>query len=342
MKKLAQVLLVLMVLFSCSATKSKVDKSSKINNDRAVEQVKSIVVPYTLENVKQIVTKESIKKNLEYLASDALEGRNTGTEGIEKAAVYIEEFFKKHNIKPYFETYRDSFNVEKIIGYNVVGYIEGNDEKLKNEFVILGAHYDHIGTAKEVNGDVIANGANDNAAGTSAVLEIAKYLAKTKGNKRSIMFALFSAEEKGLLGSKHLSKRLKDKGLNLYTMVNFEMVGVPFKDRDYEAFITGYDMSNMADKINSYTESSLIGKSEVAIEYNLFKRSDNYPFYQEFNVPCQTISSCDMSNFDYYHHVDDELDQLDFEFMESLIRKIIPAIEKMSSTETKEIKMDNE
>ncbi|GAA4887894.1 M28 family metallopeptidase [Flaviramulus aquimarinus] len=343
MKKLVQALLILAILFSCSATKNNTGgKSSKINNDTAVEQVKSIVVPYTLENVKQIITKESIKKNLEYLASDALEGRNTGTKGIEKAAVYIEEFFEKHNIKPYFETYRDTFNMEKIIGYNVVGYIEGSDEKLKNEFVVLGAHYDHIGTTKEFNSDTIANGANDNAAGTSAVLEIAKYLANKKDNKRSIMFALFSAEEKGLLGSKHLSKRLKGENLNLYTMVNFEMVGVPFKDRNYEAFVTGFDLSNMAEKINSYTASGLIGKSEVAIKYNLFERSDNYPFYQEFNVPCQSISSCDMSNFDYYHHVDDEVDKLDFEFMTSLIIKVIPAIEKMSNTETKEIKMYNE
>ncbi|WP_425550220.1 M28 family metallopeptidase [Algibacter agarivorans] len=286
------------------------------------------------------VSENEVKSSLEYLASDGLEGRNTGSKGIEKAAVFIENIFKENNIKPYFETYRDSFNVKEVIGYNVIGYIEGNDPNLKNEFVILGAHYDHIGTVKMVNGDVIANGANDNATGTSAVIAMAKYFADKKNNKRSIMFTLFSAEEKGLLGSKHLSKRLKGDNLNLYTMVNFEMIGVPFKDRGYEVFVSGYDMSNMAKKINAYTESNLIGKSEIALKYSLFKRSDNYPFYTEFNVPCQTISSCDMTNFDFYHHVDDEIDKLDFKFMQRLINKIIPAIEKMSNTPTKEIKLN--
>jgi hypothetical protein len=124
-----------------------------------------------------------IKSNLEYLASDELEGRNTGTVGIEKAAIFIEDFFKKNKVQPYFKTYRDSFNLKDIVGYNIVGYIEGNDKELKDEFVILGAHYDHIGTAKEVNGDTIANGANDDASGTVADMEWAKYFSKSKTNK---------------------------------------------------------------------------------------------------------------------------------------------------------------
>ncbi|GAL62396.1 M20/M25/M40 family metallo-hydrolase [Algibacter lectus] len=109
----------------------------------------------------------------------------------------------------------------------MVGYIEGNDPGLKDEFVILGAHYDHIGTAKEVNGDVIANGANDDASGTVAVMEWAKYFSQTKTNKRSVLFTLYAAEEMGLKGSGHLAERLKSDSLNVYTMINFEMIGVP-------------------------------------------------------------------------------------------------------------------
>ena len=90
------------------------------------------------------------------LASDALKGRQTGTIGIEAAAKFIEYIFQKHNVQPYFKTYRDSFKVKKLNGYNVVGYLEGSDPELKNEFVVLGAHYDHIGVAKEVDGDKIA------------------------------------------------------------------------------------------------------------------------------------------------------------------------------------------
>jgi len=284
-------------------------------------------------------TSTQLKEMVNYLASDELEGRKAGTNGIDKAASFIQKHFQSYGIKPYFETYRDSFKIKDIDAFNVVGFIEGNDPNLKNEIIILGAHYDHIGTSKKVENDIIANGANDNAAGTGAVIAMAKYFAAKKNNKRSIMFALFSAEEMGLLGSKHLSKKLKDQDLDLYAMINFEMIGVPFPDRDYVAFVSGYELSNMAEKINEYTDSNLMGFSEKAKGFQLFKQSDNYTFYKDFKLPCQTISSCDLSNYDYYHHVGDEADKMDYEHMANLINKIIPAIETMSNTPTKEIKM---
>lgn len=290
----------------------------------------------------KLATSEELKEIVSFLASDDLKGRDTGFEGIEKAAIYIENIFKQNKIKPYFKTYRDSFNLKGVDAYNIVGFIEGNDENLKKEIVIIGAHYDHIGSAKKVGDDTIANGANDNAAGTSGVLEIAEYFATTRNNKRSIMIALFSAEEKGLKGSQHLAKKLKEQNINLYTMLNFEMIGVPFTDRPYQAFLTGYELSNMSAKINEYTNSNLTGFSEVSKKYDLFKHSDNYTFYQEFKVPSQTISSCDLSNYDYYHHVDDEADKLDYNHMVSFINKVIPAIETMCNTPTKEIKMNHE
>ncbi|WP_418510208.1 M28 family peptidase [Corallibacter sp.] len=284
------------------------------------------------------ITSEEVKNMVSYLASDELNGRDTGTSGIEKAALFIEKKLESYNVKPYFETYRDSFKVKGMNAYNVVGYLEGVDPKLKDEFVVIGAHYDHIGISKRiVDNDSIANGANDNAAGTSSVLAMAKYFAAKKNNKRSLLFVLFSAEEKGLLGSDHLAKKLKAENFNLYTMVNMEMIGVPFKDRDYIAFLTGYDVSNMAEKINEYAGAHIVGASDVAKKYNLFRQSDNYAFYKAFNLPCHTISSCDLSNYDYYHHVDDEADKLDYTHMANLINTIIPAIEAMSNTPTKEI-----
>ena len=299
--------------------------------------------PLLKTNPKPItITSNQVKNMVSYLASDELEGRNTGTVGIEKAAVYIEGFFKNNNIEPYFETYRDTFNAKGVVGYNIIGYLEGTDPNLKNEVIILGAHYDHIGFGKKVENDSIANGANDDATGTSAVMAMAHYFATVKNNKRSIMFALFSGEEMGLLGSKHLAERLKSNGLNLYTMIEFEMIGVPMKDKEYTAYITGFDLSNMASKINEYTNSNLVGLLQKAKEYQLFYRSDNYSFYKEFNEPSQTISTFDFTNYDYYHHVKDEASQMDFEFMASLINKTIPAIEKMSNTPTKEIQMNNE
>lgn len=294
-------------------------------------------------SIKTITIKEDIvKASLSYLASDVLEGRNTGSKGIEKAAIYIENIFIENNIKPYFETYRDSFNVKEVIGYNIVGYIEGNDSELKNEFVILGAHYDHIGAVKEINRDTIANGANDDASGTVAVLEWAKYFSKTKSNKRSVLFTLYSAEEMGLKGSEHLAKRLKEANLNLYTMLNFEMIGVPRAETETMAYITGYKKSNMAEKLNGYTKSEIVGFLPQAKAYNLFKRSDNYPFYNIFKVPAQAISTFDFTNFEYYHHVDDEADKMDFKHMTSFINKMIPTLEGMINASEKEIKMNDE
>ena len=317
MKKIILVVAVFAVLLSCK---------TKVN-----EVVKPVDYTVTSQEVKSIVS---------YLASDDLKGRDVGSKGIADAATYVEDKLKSYGATPYFDTYRDNFKVGDLDAFNVVGYLEGNDADLKNEFVLIGAHYDHIGQSKTVANDSIANGANDNAAGTSGVLALAKYFGAKKTNKRSLLFVTFSAEEKGLLGSKHLANRLKEANIDLYTMLNLEMIGVPFKDRDYQAFITGFDKSNLAETMNGYAGTKLIGFSDVAAKYSLFKRSDNYPFFEAFNVPSHTVSSCDLSNFDFYHHVDDEVDQLDYPFMTSLINNLAPVIEQITNASTKEIKLN--
>ncbi|GAA4271378.1 M28 family metallopeptidase [Aquimarina gracilis] len=285
-------------------------------------------------------TSSEVKDIMSFLASDELAGRNTGSEGLEKAAQFIESEFKEFGLLPYFDTYRNVFDAKGTETFNVVGYLKGTDEKLAKEFIIIGAHFDHIGSGKDVNGDTIANGANDNAAGSTAVISLAKQFAQLKNNKRSILFVLFGAEEIGLLGSAHLAKVLKEKNLDLYTMVNFEMIGVPLNEKSYKAYITGYEISNMADKINEYVGSELIGFFSKAKEFQLFRRSDNYPFYSAFNVPCQTVSTFDFTNYSYYHHVDDEVSEMDFEFMTELINSFVPAITKMANSTHKEIKLN--
>ncbi len=279
-----------------------------------------------------------MKSLMEFLASDELEGRDTGSEGIEKAAKYSMDIFEKNNIEPYFSTYLDTLSNFEKPAYNVVGVLEGNDPNLKKEFVIIGAHYDHIGLQTPVNGDAIANGANDNASGTATVLELARYFGNSKTNKRSIIFALFSAEEKGLLGSDHLAKKLKEQNLNLYTMLNFEMVGVPLVDKDYFMYVTGYELSNLATVSNRYSQTNLVGFLPSAKEFELFKRSDNYPFHKVFNVPSQTFCTFDFTNFDHYHQVGDENSLMDFEHMALLVNKTIPVIEGILNAPTKEIK----
>jgi len=325
MKKILSIL-IFIILIACSVKQKGAD--GKKGKDGANSRIQ--------------ITQNDIKVSMEYLASDELEGRATGSEGIEKAAVFIENYLKKNTIKPYFETYRDTFMLGDIIGYNIVGMIEGNDPKLKNEFIILGGHYDHIGTGKEVNGDTIANGANDDASGTIAAMEFGKYFAKTKTNKRSILITLYAAEELGLKGSDHLAKRLKENSLDAYTMINFEMIGVPRASDKPMAYMSGYNRSNFPPILNKYAGDEVIGFFSRAKEMNLFMRSDNFPFYNELKIPAHAISTFDFTNFEYYHHVDDEADQMNYEHMASFINKMIPALEGMMNAPTKEVVLNND
>jgi Zn-dependent M28 family amino/carboxypeptidase len=297
------------------------------------------IVPAPLE-IRYKVKENDVAATLKYLSSDELEGRESGTKGMEKAAGYLEEFFKTNNVKPYFSSYRDTITNFKGLAYNVVGYIEGSDPLLKKEFLLISGHYDHIGLSKEgINGDFINNGANDDASGTTAVAEMAKYFSVAGSNKRSILFVFFVGEEKGLLGSKHLAKKLKAQNFNLYAQFNIEMIGVPMK-RDYLAYLTGFEKSNMADKINEYTGKKSIGFLPKAAEYKLFYRSDNYSFYDVFKVPCQSVSTFDFENFDYYHHVSDEYKAMNIEHMTRFIQEMLPAVTQMVNSPTQEIHMN--
>lgn len=282
-------------------------------------------------------TQQSVETTLKFLSSDELQGREAGSKGLEQAAQYLEDNFIRNGIKPYFVSYKDTIGNYTKTTFNVVGYLEGTDPVLKKEFVIFGAHYDHIGIAKEgIAGDTINNGANDDASGVTAVTELANYFGKAKNNKRSILFCYFTAEEVGLLGSKHLSDKLKKQNFNLYAMLNFEMIGVPMK-KDMLAYITGWGMSNMGDKVNEYTGKNIVGNLPAEMQYQLFRRSDNYPFYTAFNVPSQTICTFDFENYDYYHHVKDEFEMLDTVHMTNFVNTMLPAVTKMVNTPTKEI-----
>lgn len=277
----------------------------------------------------------SAKSALKYLSSDELSGRDTGSEGIEKAAIYIEKSFEKFDVQPYFETYRDSFKLKQVDGYNVVGVLKSKE---KNDLkpLVIGAHFDHIGHIEAIENDSIANGANDNASGTVAVLELAKFLSD-KELKRDVIFALFSAEEKGLVGSKHLANKMKDMEVEPYVVFNIEMLGVQMQGKDYRAYVTGYEMSNLAEVFNGFyeDEEEFLGFLPQAAQYGLFKRSDNYPFFEVFNVPSHTICTFDFTNYDYYHHVKDEYEELDVEAYVKLVDDLKPGVlQLINSTET--------
>lgn len=335
--KIAISLLGLLVAMTCGAPKliETNPENIKTAEPGGPEGLKAKIEPKV--SIDGFTSAKNIESIMSFLASDELKGRDSGSEGIEIAAKYIEKHFAENDIQPYFTSYRDTLSNFEKTSYNIVGLLQGNDPILKDEYIVIGAHYDHIGIIKEENGDAIANGANDNASGTTSVMEIARYFAKHKINKRSLIFALFSAEEKGLLGSRHLAKKLKEQQLNLYTMLNFEMIGVPLKGRDYDLYVTGYEMSNLAEVSNKYAGEKLIGFLPTAKEYNLFQRSDNYDFYKEFKVPSHTYCTFDFTNFNHYHKVGDELELMDFNHMANMINKLLPVLEGISNAPTQEV-----
>ncbi|WP_378186716.1 M28 family metallopeptidase [Aquimarina sp. W85] len=295
-----------------------------------------------LKRVDTIEIKTALQQHITYLASDSLQGRALGSKGYELSAAYAIKEFKSYGVVPFFTTYEDPFIAKGIDTKNIVAFIKGNDSLLSREYIVLGAHLDHIGIQKQAvkTMDSIANGANDNATGVSVVLSLAKHFAKIKSTKRSLIFILFGAEESGLIGSAHIANRFKELEVPIYTMLNFEMVGVPMVDKSYNAYLTGFAKSNMADKLNSYAHKDWIGFLPKAEEYQLFKRSDNYSFYKELKIPSHTLSAFDFSNYDYYHHVDDETSHMNIDFMTALVESIIVCVEKMANTADKEIRLN--
>ena len=125
-------------------------------------------------------------------------------------------------------------------------------------------------------------------------------------------------------------------------MINFEMIGVSRAEGESMAYMSGFERSNFAETLNNYADEEVIGFFPKAKDFGLFMRSDNYPFFKELNIPAHAISTFDFSNFDYYHHVDDEADKMDYQHMVSFIEKMIPALEGMMNAPTKEVILKDE
>ncbi len=284
---------------------------------------------------------EDVKLQLEKLSSDEFEGRLTGTKGRDLAADFIIKNFESYNLKPYFKTYKDTFYLkDNTVGINVIAQIEGSLDYLKNKPVIIGAHYDHIGFLSPVENDSIGNGANDNAAGSVGVLQLAKLL-KDKKPLRPILFVLFDAEEQGLLGSKYLAEKMKSMDITPYIVFNLEMIGVPMKNRPRKAYLTGYDLSNLPDYFNKTAGEETIVFLPTARKYGLFQRSDNYPFYQSMNIPAHSVSTFDFVNYKYYHHTEDEAYLMDPSHIYDLVSIWAPVLEQIANHKEPVIKLNN-
>lgn len=201
---------------------------------------------------------------------------------------------------------------------NVVGILPGKGKK--EEYVIFSGHYDHIGIGKPENGDSIYNGANDDAAGITAVILLAKYFAALKNNERTLVFAAFTAEEVGGFGSQYFSQQFApDK---VMAMFNIEMIGTESKWGKNSAYITGYEKTDMGSVLQKNLEGSgFTFHPDPYPDQQLFYRSDNATLAR-LGVPAHTISTSKMDNEPNYHKPSDEIGTLDMENMAMIIKSI--------------------
>lgn len=201
---------------------------------------------------------------------------------------------------------------------NVVGVLPG--KKLKDEYVIFSGHYDHIGTGKPENGDSIYNGANDDASGITAIIELAKHFKAQKNNERTLIFAAFTAEEVGGFGSQYFSKQLSPE--KVIAMFNIEMIGTDSKWGKNSAYITGYEKTSMGDILQKNLKGSgFTFHPDPYPDQQLFYRSDNATL-AKLGVPAHTISTSKMDSEPNYHKASDEVKTLDLVNMTEIIKSI--------------------
>ncbi len=203
---------------------------------------------------------------------------------------------------------------------NVVGVLPGKSKI--TEYVIFSGHYDHLGisTPRDGGKDSIYNGANDDAAGITAVISLAKYYKALHNNERTLVFAAFTAEEVGGFGAQYFSKQFNPE--QVMAMFNIEMIGTESKWGTNSAYITGYEKTDMGKMLQSNLQGSAFTfYPDPYTKENLFYRSDNATLAR-LGVPAHTISTSKMDNEPNYHKVSDEIGTLDMNNMAEIIKAI--------------------
>jgi hypothetical protein len=256
------------------------------------------------------------------LANKILKTNNTSIQMLETT---IDKNFKSFDIKGKLVASTDIvFNKKKT--QNVIAYIEGNDSKLKDEYIIVGAHYDHLGYGGHKSGsrrphiDEVHNGADDNASGVSIIIELAKSLKKTN-NKRSIMFVAFGAEEMGLIGSKYFVNSGLIDNNKIQTMINLDMVGKLKTEKvlNVSGTKTGVDLEKYL--IDSFNESQL----DYAFDGKGYGPSDHSSFYVN-DVPVLFFFTGGHTD---YHTPFDDYDKLNYPGMNLIEDLLFELISKL-------------
>jgi hypothetical protein len=289
-----------------------------------------------------------------WIADDSLMGRFTGTEGAMKAARIIAGQMQRVGLEPlgddgFFQRVpifmaagprpglparpqlaADFAALDTIPAehhrpaVNVVGMLRGTDPQLRDEYVIVGAHYDHVGVnaARAVDGDSIFNGADDDASGVVAVLEAARQLVEGGAPRRSVIFVTFTGEENGMTGTHWFIRRPPRPMERITAGFLIEMIGRPdsLAGGAGKGWLTGYERSTMGEML---TAAGIAVVPDPRPAQNFFMRSDNFPFAR-LGIPAHTISSFGLHTD--YHRPSDEVGTLDLAHFAAVINAVARAV----------------
>jgi len=215
--------------------------------------------------------------------------------------------------------------------WNAVGKIVGSDPKLASEVILLSAHLDHLGVRENApGGDKIFNGADDDASGCVAVLELARVLAAGAKPKRTVFFAFYGSEEAGGFGSRFFVQNLPFPKEKFVANLQFEMIGRPdAKVKNDELWLTGFERSNLGPEL-AKQGAKLVADPHP--EENFFQRSDNFTLARE-GIVAHTVSSFGLHRD--YHQSSDELSTIDFTHMTRSINSMVKPVVWLANSEFK-------
>lgn len=255
--------------------------------------------------------KERLHDHLFTLADDSMNGRNAGSADAARAAEYIIAQYEQAGLKPMFpEGWLMPFQNGSF--KNVVGMIEGSDPELRNEYIVLGAHYDHLGVRR----GVVYNGADDNASGTAALIEVARHLIEVRDQlKRSVIIASFDAEELGLFGSRALAAKLDTLvgASSIKLMMSIDMVGwlEAGKALTLEGVATIRDGKRLIESEAALVQLPVKGKR---FENSIFTATDTEAFAMK-HVPTLAVTTGTKSP---YHKPEDDPELIDYEGLDKI------------------------
>ena len=291
--------------------------------------------PAKAQRGKTTVTEKSVRKHMEALAGDEMNGRGSASADELTAAKYIASQLKLLRIKPAGDNggYLQTVNFKRrargasdqapteATTTNVLGIIPGRDPVLTKETILLSAHLDHLGAGREVNGDKVYNGADDDASGVTAVLELAKALMSGPRPKRTVVFALFGSEEIGGWGARYFQEHPPVPFESLVANLEFEMIGRPDAAvaRD-TLWLTGYERSNLGPALKVFGARLV---ADPHPEQRFFQRSDNIVLARK-GIVAHTVSSFGLHTD--YHRPSDDLAHIDFVHMTDAIKSMVEPI----------------